>query len=168
MPAEVTGPSGGAFLSTASFTRPADTIAYTAGDVIGSASSAILAFPVIGTPGGHIQLTTCGVSIGLTSIPSGMTSLTLHLYTAVPAAISDNNAFVAVAGERDTYCGSLQFIPAVIGGGFLFNRQRYLGDHIKLAANSITLYGELVTDSGFTPTSATALTVALRCVALGV
>jgi hypothetical protein len=161
---------GSAFTSTVSFARTADTNAYTAGDVIGiddagSPGSAIHTFTAIGRTGGAIQITTAELSIANTSIPAGMTSFRLHLYTAAPAAILDNAAFSAAAGDRANYRGFIDFTIGLIDAGFLYATADYIGKHLELTTSS--LFGVLVTNGGYTPASGTTYAITLRSVELG-
>jgi hypothetical protein len=161
---------GSAYASTVSFTRPTNTTAYTALDVIGinnagSPGSAIHTFSAIGRTGGSIQITSADITIALTAIPSGMTSFRLHLYMASPTAILDNAAFSAASGDRTNYRGSIDFTVAAIGGGFLYATADYIGKALKLTTDS--LFGVLVTNGAFTPTSGEAYQLILRSVELG-
>lgn len=165
---------GYAFVADVTFTRPADTANYLANDVIGvnaagSPGSAIHTFTSSGIPAGTaIQLDTATLTINRTSLPSGMTSLVLHLYTASPTAILDNAPFGAAAADRALYAGSITFsTPVVVGGGFLYQFQDYVGRKVKLANASQSLYGVLVTTGAFTPASGTEYILRLRGVDLG-
>ena len=159
---------GRAYRSVSSFSRPSNTTAYAALDVIGNADSAVLTFSDIGPAGGHVQLSTATLNIARTSVPSGMGQLLLHLYASSPPNIADNAAFSASAGSRSAYLRSISLSPAVVGGGFLAAAPAdYLGAHVKLADGSANLFGVLQTIGGFTPASATEYEVALHAVELG-
>jgi len=164
---------GASYSSTVSFARPSNTTAYTALDVIGVADSvtpadpgsAIHEFANIGAASGHIQITTAELSIANTSIPAGMTSFRLHLYTAAPTAILDNAAFSAAAGDRANYRGFIDFTIGLIDAGFLYATADYIGKHLELTTSS--LFGVLVTNGGYTPASGTTYAITLRSVELG-
>ena len=155
----------GAAGSTA-FTRPADTTGYGAGDVIGSASSAIHEID-LGVPAGAlVQLDTFSLTINRTTVPAGMGAMVCHLYTAAPAAIADNAAFSASAANRALYVGSVTLsTPAVIGGGFLYTRADYAGLKVRLTTGSI--FAVMSTTAAFTPASATEYILRANGVDLG-
>lgn len=148
-----------------STTRPADTTAYTAGDVVGTATSGVRQLVGAGRPGGAIQITSCDLTIALTDIPSGMTSFRLHLYMEPPVDILDNAAFTAAAADRTSYRGFVDLTPAVIGSGFLYATADYIGKNLRLTSSS--LWGVLVTNGAYTPTSGEALTIIFRSLELG-
>ena len=157
---------GIAVAGSVTFTRPADTTAYTALDVIGGVSSAIHEV-ALGVPAGaEVQLDTFELIVNRTTVPSGMTSVTVHLYTAAPTAIADNAAFSAAVADRGLYAGSVLMSPiAAVGGGFLYSFADYAGRKIKLTTSSI--FAVLLTTTGFTPLSATEHIFRVRGVDLG-
>lgn len=158
--------------ASVTFTRTADTVAYTALDVIGinnagSPGSAIhtLAFNNA-PPGALIQIDSASLTINATSLPSGMTGFTLHLYTTSPTAILDNAAFSAAAADRASYLGSIALsTPTLIGGGFLFSFSDYIGRKIRFPSTS--LFVVISTVGGFTPASGTEFTLRLVGVDVG-
>ena len=157
-------------------TRPSNTTAYTAGDVIGvadsgtpaNAGSAVLEFTTVGPTGGWIRIDAVDLSIGRTSLPSGMTSFRLHFYVAAPTAILDNAVFSANSADRTFYRGYVD-IPQIeaIGGGFLYRSVDYVGRFIKLANGSTSLWGVLQTNGAFTPDSGTVYTLTIRSIEVG-
>lgn len=130
-------------------TRPANTTAYTALDVVGGA----LTFATGLTSGQCGIITGCDLIMKLTALPAGMTTFTLHLYDVTPpSAIADNGAWTTTtAGDQTAYLGSLA-IPAMalIGGGIVFSQADNLNHQIKLNA-SANVFGYLVTTAGYTP-----------------
>jgi hypothetical protein len=166
--------TGKAFESVASFTRPANTTAYTALDVVGAADtvtpanagSAILTFSEASRAERVVQILSADLSIALTSVPSGMTSFKLHLYSETPTnAILDNAAFSTATADRQNYLGSINFSIGVIDAGFLYASVDYIGRTIKTPTADI--YGVLQTIGAFTPASGTGYTVAIRTLELG-
>jgi hypothetical protein len=140
------------------FTRTADVNAYLAGDVIGinaagSPGSAIHSFANIGANASLIQLLTCSLTINATSVPAGMSTFVLHLYTASPTAILDNAAFSSPAGDRALYVGSITLPAPTVVGSYLYTVTDYIGRVIRLTGTS--LFGVLQTTGGFTPASGT-------------
>lgn len=162
------------YISTLSFTRPENTTAYGAGDVIGiadsgtpaNAGSAIHTFTSIGPTAGHIMLTSVDLRIDLAAVTSGMTSFRLYLYDSSPTAILDNAAWDFVSGDRGKLLGYVDLGTPVDLVSTLFVQADNINRHIKLAAASTSLFGELVTNGAYTPTSAEAFTIRLRAVSL--
>jgi hypothetical protein len=155
--------TGGAYRTTATITRPSNTTAYTAGDVIGVADSgtaanagdAIITLSNIGPSGGYVLLQSVRLMIGASSVPAGMGAFRLHLYMASPTAILDNAAFDLVAGDVGKYAGYIDLPAPQDLGSILVTQADYCGTAIKLDAASTTLYAELETRGAFTPASGT-------------
>jgi len=169
--------SGGAAESSVSVTRPSNTTAYTAGDVLGiadagtpaNAGSAILEFASIGAAGSNIMLTNAQMAINVAGLPAGMTTFRLHLYSAAPTAILDNAAWDLVAGDRAAYLGYVDIEKIVDVGSTLFVQTDKLANatlpkQVKLADAATSLYGLLVTNGGFTPTSGAVKKITLNAV----
>ena len=148
------------------FTRPANTTAYTAGDVIGSTDTANHTAPAIGAPGSLIQIQSASLVINNTSVPSGMTTFRLHIWDAAPTAIADNAAFSAAAADRAKYCGSIALAQiAAVGGGFLFTFGDYVGRPVRLKSKDF--FFNLVTDGAYTPASGTEYSARFHCLEIG-
>jgi hypothetical protein len=147
---------GRAFRAAVTITRPSNTTAYTAGDVVGSTSgSAIITLPSIGPSGGYVLFQSVRLLIGSTSVPSGMAAFRLHLYTATPTAIADNSPFDLLSSEVANYAGYIDLPAPQDLGSTLFTQADYCGTAIKLATASTSLFAELETRGAFTPASAT-------------
>jgi hypothetical protein len=145
---------GRAYRAAVTITRPSNTTAYTAGDVIGG--SAVITLPNIGASGGYVLFQSVRLLIGSTSVPSGMGAFRLHLYTATPTAIADNAAFDLVSGEVANYAGYIDLPAPQDLGSTLFTQTDYCGTAVKLASASTSLFAELETRGGYTPASGTA------------
>ena len=146
-------------------TRPADTTAYTAGDVVGATAAAIK-FTNIGPALGHIIITDADLRIDVTGVPSGMTTFRLHLYNVTPpSALADNAAWDLPAGDRASYLGFVDFDTPVDVGSTLFISMSAVNKKMKMGATS-SLYGYLVTGAGWTPSSAAVKSVRLNSVAV--
>ncbi len=88
------------------------------------------------------------------SLPAGMTSFRLHIYTALPTAIVDNAAFTVADADRGNYIGYIPIgTPEDIGGNILWSQVENINFVRKLATGSTTLYCVLQTIAGFTPTN---------------
>jgi hypothetical protein len=152
-----------AYRAAVTVTRPDNTTAYTAGDVIGvadsgtaaNAGSAIITLSNIGPSGGYVLLQSVRLMIGASSVPAGMGAFRLHLYMASPTAILDNAAFDLVAGDVGKYAGYIDLPAPQDLGSILVTQADYCGTAIKLDAASTTLYAELETRGAFTPASGT-------------
>jgi hypothetical protein len=131
------------------FTRPNNTTNYGIGDVIGETASANLELPLAGSVGSLLQILSAELTINRTSLPTGMTTLRVHLFDQSPAAIADNAPFAVAAADRLKYCGLIPLAtPTAIGGGFLFTFGDYVGRPIRLVSTSI--WANLVTDTAIT------------------
>jgi hypothetical protein len=153
--------AGGAYRSTATITRPSNTTAYTAGDVVGdTGGSAIISLTTAGPTAGFVIIQSISLVFSDSAVPSGMGAFRLHLYSASPTAIADNAAFDLVSGERATYMGFIDLPTPADFGSSLYTQTDYPGRLIKLGAASTTLFAELETRGAYTPVSAS--TVAIR------
>jgi len=152
---------GKAYRSVATITRPSNTTAYTAGDVVGdTGGSAIISLTTAGPSGGFIILQSASLVFSDSVVPAGMGAFRIHLYSVSPTAIADNAAFDLVSGDRDTYMGYVDLPTPLDFGSTLYTQTDYPGRLIKLAAASTTLFAEIETRGAYTPVSAS--TVSLR------
>lgn len=115
------------FRAVASFNRPDNTTAYTALDVVGSATSAIHTLSSIGPNGGYVLIQSAELFIANTSVPSGMGAFRVHLYSSSPTAILDNAAFDLVSGERSAYLGYADLPTPLDLGSMLYTQADYSG-----------------------------------------
>jgi hypothetical protein len=153
--------AGGAYRTTATITRPSNTTAYTAGDVVGdTGGSAIITLPSIGPSGGFVLIQSLSLVLSDSTVPSGMGAFRVHLYSASPTAIADNAAFDLVSDERATYMGFIDLPAPQDLGSTLYTQTDYPGRLVKLAAASTSLFAEIETRGAYTPVSAS--TVELR------
>lgn len=155
------------YSTAVTLTRTADTVAYTANDVIGSAvgSTAALTFASMGLSAGRILITSATLEIDAAAIIAGETSYTLHLYDATPpSALGDNAAFDLPSGDRANYLGSINLGTPVDLGSTLWVETNQINKQIKLATASIFAY--LVTVGAYTPTSARVYKITLHAVSL--
>jgi hypothetical protein len=144
-------PIASAFASPIATTRPANTTAYTANDVVG-ATAAVWTFQNIGPMGGRVMLTSADLRIDVAAIPSGMTSFRLYLYNVTPAsALADNAAFDLPAGDRPGYQGYIDLGSPADLGSTLYVQTDQINKQVDLAATDTSLYGYLVSAGGFTP-----------------
>ncbi len=141
-------PPLGGFVSQPTVTRPANTTAYTAGDVVGGAITFANAGP---SGGGSVIINSADLRIDVSSVPAGMTSFTLHLYSVTPpSALADNAPWDLPSGDRASYLGFIILGTPIDVGSTLFCQATGPGlRQVQLASSSV--FGYLVTAGGFTP-----------------
>lgn len=152
---------GRAYRAAVTLTRPSNTTAYSAGDVIGvadsvtpaNAGSAIITLANIGPAGGSVLIQSVQLLIGNSTAPPS--AFRLHLYTESPTAILDNAAFDLVAGDVGKYVDYVDLPSPQDFGSTAFTSASYAGTQIKLATGSTSLFAELQARSGYTPASGT-------------
>jgi hypothetical protein len=164
-----------AFFSTQSITRPANTTAYDASDLIGerdaatpaNAGNAIIVLPGIGPAGGTVLMRKMRLEIEALSVPSGMTSFRVHLFNASPTAILDNAPFVGVvAADTKKYLGYVTLGTVADLGAMLAAGATEINEEFTLAAGDTSLYALVETVGGFTPASETVFTLESHATAL--
>jgi hypothetical protein len=167
--------SGSSYRAVVSITRPSNTTAYAAGDVIGiadattpaNAGSAIHALASIGPASGHVLIQSVELLIGNSSVPSGMGSFRLHFYTSSPTAVLDNAAFDLASGEVASYAGFVDLPSPQDLGSTIYSQADYTGRLIKLADGSTSLFAELETKGAYTPASGTLYTLRVKALEAG-
>ncbi len=169
------GVNGKSYRSVVTITRPSNTTAYTAGDVIGiadagtpaNAGSAIHTLSSIGPSGGYVMIQSIELFIGLAAVPSGMAGFRLHFYTASPTAILDNAAFDLVSGDVAGYVGYVDLPTPQDFGSTLFTQADYAGRLVKLASANTSLFAQLQTTGAYTPASGTVYTLRVKTLEAG-
>lgn len=152
---------GRAYSSSVTITRPSNTTAYTAGDVVGdTGGSAIITLSSIGPTAGYVIVQSAALIFSDSVVPAGMGAFRVHLYNASPNAIADNAPFDLLSGERSKYVGYIDLAAPQDFGSTIYTQVDYPGRLIKLAAASTTLYAEIETRGAYTPVSAS--TIELR------
>jgi hypothetical protein len=134
-----------AYKSQPTVTRPANTTAYTAGDVVGGA------FKFGGIPSReHLLITLAALGIDVAAIPVGMTSFRYHFYTQTPpSAIADNAAWDLTSADRPYYQGYVDVGSPADTGATLFCQSDNPAHQVKTGATGLWCY--IVTNGGFTP-----------------
>jgi hypothetical protein len=157
-----------AYFATQSFTRPDNTTAYDASDLIGAwdvaiianAGDAIIELPNIGPAGGVILMRKMKLKIEELAVPSGMTSFKVHLFNASPTAILDNAAFVGVVlADKSKYLGYVTLGSATDMGAQLEAKATEINEEYRLADGSTSLFALIETVGGFTPAGLTVFTI---------
>ena len=151
----------------ASHTRPNDTTAYAALDVLGTTVTGTLTFANVLPPnvaGCGFIVTGVWMRIDVAAIPSTMGGLRLHMFNAAPADIADNAAFNVPAADRTKYLGYIDIDLPLDLGDTLYIEMNNVNFQRRLAAGSTTLYGVLQTLAAYTPTAQAVKTIGLEVV----
>src|SRR3990167_2229182 len=149
-------------VASVSFTPAA--AAYGAGDIMDVAK--VINFTDhngLAVPAGSlIRILTAVTKIDITSVPSGQTSYTLHLYSITPPSTqADNDAWTLAAADLNYYTGSVSLGTPADLGACNYVKSQYIDFDIKLTSVLSSLYGELVTVGAHTAAGVTR-TILLR------
>jgi hypothetical protein len=159
---------GKAYRTTATITRPSNTTAYTAGDVVGdTGGSAIISLTAAGPTAGFVLIQSISLVFSDSTVPSGMGAFRVHMYSASPTAIADNAAFDLLSGDRATYMGYIDLPAPQDLGSTIYTQVDYPGRLIKLAAASTTLFVEIETRGAYTPVSASTVSIRMNLLEAG-
>ena len=159
---------GKAYRTTATITRPSNTTAYTAGDVVGdTGGSAIISLTSAGPTAGFVIIQSISLIFSDSTVPSGMGAFRVHLYSASPTAIADNAAFDLVSGERASYLGFVDLAAPQDLGSTIYTQVDYPGRLVKLDAASTTLFAEIETRNAYTPVSASTVNIRMNLLEAG-
>jgi len=151
---------GRAYRITTTITRPSNTTAYTANDVVGdTGGSAIITLSGFGPSGGFVLIQSMSLVFSDSVVPAGMGAFRVHFYSASPTAIADNAPFDLVSGDRANYMGYVELPTPQDLGSTLYTQIDYPGRLVKLAAANTTCYAEIETRGAYTPVSASTVTL---------
>jgi hypothetical protein len=151
--------------SSASITRPDNTTAYAAGDVFGTDPATNIEFTnILQEAGQHFYIASVKLVYNVNAVPANMSTFTLHLFNAAPTAIADNAAWALLSADSSKYLGSIEITLPTDEGEVLVTFEDSINKKRKLASESTTIYGQLVTDGNFTPTSEAVVTITLETV----
>ena len=138
------------FESSVTITRPADTTAYAANDVVGG----VIEFPFMTGRNRPLYVTGSRFLINDSSVISGETSYNLHFYkNTPPSAYADNAAWDLPAGDRSVYLGYISLGTPVDLGSTLYVEQNVINKEIKGAGDTNSVFAYLVTVGAYTPTA---------------
>lgn len=147
------------FISKVSVTRPNNTTAYDALDVLGTDPASVIEFANIAPQGGGtIVLLYASLMINVGS--GGPSQTRLHLYSSAPTAIADNAAYNLPSGDRASYLGYVTLGAPIDLGDTMFVEDDYLRKTVIASSSSLFAIAQSV--SGFTPTASTVKTWELR------
>jgi len=144
--------------STASFTRPNDTTAYAAGDVVGTAAANLTFANVLPNVQNFI-ITGMTMRIDSAAVPAGMGGFKVDIYSAANTVIADNAARNLVAADRSNFLGTISLATPVDMGDTLFSQNDNINFNGKLVTTN--LYAVLSTDNIYTPVAETVYTVTI-------
>lgn len=163
-------------VATLAFTRPENTTAYDAGDVVGIADSGtpanagsaihLLTWDFAPRAGALLMLVKAELVIGLTSVTSGMGNFRGHLYNEAPTAILDNAAFDLTSTDKNKHAGFFDLTtPEDLGSQIKSQAAPFVP--FKLLSTSQDFRLLLETRGGYTPASATAYGLRLTFAEIG-
>ncbi len=146
----------------ATVTRPNDTTAYGAGDVVGGA----FAIGEFGPRESTMMVLASSLIVDADAVISGETSYRLHLYNAMPpSALADNAVWDLPAGDRPYYQGYVDLgTVADIGSSLFVQSSDLINRCVRTAQEAGVMYGYLVTVGGYTPTASRVYRVQLHTV----
>lgn len=147
----ITKPISRGYDATAAFNRPTNVTAYTAVDVIGPTTNAVLTFANVGPAGGStVSITGAQLEIDVAAIPSGMTTFRLYLYNSIPTSpYTDNTGWDLGATDRPKFLGYIDLGTPLDLGSTLYVETNNINKQVLLSSNNV--YGYLVTAGAFTP-----------------
>lgn len=152
---------------SASFTRPADTTAYTIGDLIANSTTAAsvvpMSFPIWKAGSGQTRITRARFVKSNTS-PT-LSAFRLHLYETSPTvANGDNSAWST--DQAAHYLGNIDgptVLFAFSDGCSLFGAATAGSEMILKLSAGATIFGVLEARAAYTPASAEVFTIILEC-----
>lgn len=150
---------------TSTFTRPADTTAYTANDLVANSTTANLVTPMIFSLGYGQAIKIFQAKVKFNSGTNTNGKFLIHLYGASPTVTNgDNGAWLST---ESNYCGN---IAVDCTGQTFSDNSKGIGTYINTSAevplmiqgdNNWKVYGLLMATAAYTPTSAEQFTVYL-------
>lgn len=139
-----------AYKSQPTVTRPANTTAYTAGDVVGGAIRFVGMADGANGAAADVLLTSASLRVDVAAIPTGMTSLRLNLYDGKPPSdLADNAVWDLPSGDRASYLGYIDLGSPSDVGSTLFCLVDQVNKQLRITSDG--LWGYLVTNGGYTP-----------------
>lgn len=151
--------------STATITRPDNTTAYTANDVVGESPASVIEFDTtMYEDAQHFYIVGARLIYNVSAVISGMSTFRLHLWNESPTAIADNSAFTIVSADKDSYLGYIDFATPTDVGDFLISIEDGINIKRKLADEDNKIYGQLQTIGGFTPSAEDVIDITIETV----
>lgn len=130
--------------------RPNNTTQYAAGDVIGTASSHVMAFSSSANPPAWGKSAVLGATVISNEAPTTLPSLELWLLSAAPADQADNAALAITDAELANLIGIYPLSSSYVG--YASNNHVQLSAVRAFGFEAIeTIYGILVVRNAYTP-----------------
>lgn len=149
------------YISRVAVTRPNNTTAYTALDVIGTDPATVIEFTNIAPQGGGtivLLYASLMASVGT----GGPQQTRLHLYSEAPTGIADNAAYNLPSGDREKYMGYLTLGVPLDLGDTMFTEDDFLRKTVTAKSSSLFAIAQAV--GAYTPAAETVNTWELRSV----
>lgn len=143
-------------------TRPANTTAYAAGDIVGGVSTGYFEITGLGLPNEVVRITAADMRINNSTLGT-ITYYTLYLYNSVPVSALTDNAPWTATGDEAIYKNKIALGNMEVAGNSIRSGAGDLAVDIQLSATG-SLYIYAVTATGYTPTSGSIKTVGLYTV----
>ena len=142
--------------ATVRFTRPKNTTAYTANDVLGPdpvTQTGALEFKNMGPEGGgEILIMSTYFLVNSTALIASEAAHTMYLYSVnPPSLLADNVAWDMDSVDQPYFLGSLAIGTPVDIGSSLFIAVDNINKQVKLKSSS--MWGYMTTAGAYTPTS---------------
>lgn len=153
-------------ISLAAVIRPSNATPYTAGDVIGTAVTAVLEFADVARSAGGSGMIMTALAIDSAN-KATQPSIELWLFTAPLAVVVDNAPFIPTDAEMLTLVGIITLSSAKVGNagvdgaGNLAILSDVVATPFQCAGGNTSLYGYLVVRNAYTPVADETFTVKL-------
>jgi hypothetical protein len=151
------------YISKVAKTRPNNTTAYAAGDVLAGLDTGDVPIEftnIAPTGGGPISLVYASLRIDANSLPAGLAQTRLHLYSEPVVGLSENGAYTLSSADRGKYLGFITLAAPIDLGDTLFIENESFNKQV--VATSSSLYAYAQTLEAFTPTASTVFNWELR------
>lgn len=151
------------YISKVAKTRPDNTTAYAAGDVLATATTgdSLIEFTNIApTGGGPINLVYASLRIDVASLPAGLAQTRLHLYSESVLGLSDNGAYNLSSSDRGKYLGFITLSTPLDLGDTLFIENESFNKQVVATSSSLWAYAQTL--DAFTPTASSVFNWELR------
>lgn len=146
---DITGALATARRARTEFTRPANTTAYAAGDVVnGNAVTIPIALPISGGGG---EITHVSLATNLDTVTFG--TFRVHFFTASFTIAADNALFTQLHANRATYLGFVD-LPILINDGAGAGAAQTKDDDVRIPFSADALYAVIVATAAYVPASA--------------
>jgi hypothetical protein len=145
---------------SATLTRPDNTTAYTANDVISDDTPSNFEFDLGEVhSSSSILIVSARIRIDIAAVPSGMSTMRAALFNAAPTALADNAAFDIINADKTKFLGYVDINTPVDFGTRIWGQVDNVNALIELADS--TLYSQLVTTGAYTPSAEDVVTLFL-------